>query len=50
MDEQNQKLDEQSQMIRSMAQSMLQTGLSVEEIAKITNVSVERLREVLGNA
>ncbi len=50
LDEQNQKLDEQSQMIRSMAQSMLQTGLSVEEIAKITNVSVERLKEVLGNA
>ncbi len=47
LNEQNQKLDEQSQIIRSMAQSMLQTGLSVEEIAKITNVSVERLREVM---
>ncbi len=47
LEQKDRKLDEQSQMIRSMAQSMLQTGLSVEEIAKITNVSVERLREVM---
>ena len=41
------KLDEQNQMIRSMAQSMLNAGMALEEIAKITNMSEERLRELL---
>ena len=47
LDEQSQKLSEQFQMIRSMAQSMLQAGMSVEEIAKVTKVSVEQLKKML---
>ena len=49
LNEQSQKLGEQFQMICSMAQSMLKAGMSVEEIAKVTKVSVEKLREMLGN-
>ena len=41
------KLDEQNQMIRSMVKSMLNAGMALEEIAKITNMSEERLRELL---
>ncbi len=47
LDEQSQKLNEQNQMIRSMAQSMLQAGMSVEEIAKVTKMDVEKIRDVL---
>ena len=44
---QKQELAQKDQMIRSMAQSMLNAGMALEEIAKITNMSEERLRELL---
>ena len=43
----NKKLDEQNQMIRSLAQSMLNAGMTLEEIAKITKMSEERLKGLL---
>ena len=47
LEQKDKKLDEQSQMIRSMAQSMQQAGMSVEEIAKVTKMDVEKIRDVL---
>ena len=47
IDEQERVIEQKDQMIRSMAQSMLEAGMTLDKIAAVTNINVDRLKTIL---
>ena len=47
IDEQERVIEQKDQMIRSMAQSMLEAGMTLDKIAAVTNIDVDRLKTIL---